>query len=79
MPVLPKINAVDYGLIVLYLVTVVAVGLYAARRSRSTGDFFKAGGRMPWALAGIYVAIRRPFLFTSSLRLFVSSFLMPDA
>ncbi len=68
MPVLPKINAVDYGLIVLYLVTVVAVGLYAARRSRSTGDFFKAGGRMPWALAGIsnWVSGFSAFMFVAA-------------
>lgn len=68
MRTLNTINAADYGLIALYLGTVIAVGLYAARKNRNTGDFFKAGGQMPWALAGIsnWVSGFSAFMFVAA-------------
>src|SRR6185312_10897530 len=47
------INAVDYALIALYFAAVIFVGFYAARKNRGTDDYFKAGGRVPWVLAGL--------------------------
>lgn len=47
------INAVDYGLIALYFAIVIFVGFYAARKNRGTDDYFKAGGQVPWVLAGL--------------------------
>lgn len=47
------INAVDYGLIFLYFAVVIFVGFYAARKNKGSDDYFKAGGQVPWVLAGL--------------------------
>lgn len=47
------INPIDYGLIGLYFAVVIFVGFYAARKNRGTDDYFKAGGQVPWVLAGL--------------------------
>lgn len=47
------IDAADYALIGLYFAVVIFVGFYAARKNRGTDDYFKAGGKVPWALAGL--------------------------
>jgi SSS family transporter len=38
-----------------YLLGLVGIGAYFARRERSTGDFFLAGRRIPWWAAGISI------------------------
>lgn len=38
-----------------YLVLLVGLGVYFARRSQSTEDFFLAGGRIPWWAAGLSI------------------------
>ncbi|MFW6163999.1 MAG: sodium:solute symporter family transporter, partial [Planctomycetota bacterium] len=45
------------GYVVLggYLVVLVAMGVYFARREKTTDDFFKAGRRIPWWAAGISI------------------------
>ncbi|PTY08414.1 hypothetical protein DB347_02190 [Opitutaceae bacterium EW11] len=52
-PAFNTINAVDYGLIGLYFGIVIFVGFYAARKNKGTDDYFKAGGQVPWVLAGL--------------------------
>src|SRR5690606_3566755 len=68
MPEFNTVNAADYVLIGLYFVIVVAVGFYAARRNRNTDDYFKAGGRVPWALAGVsnWVSGFSAFMFVAA-------------
>lgn len=68
MPAFNTVNAVDYGLLALYLGIVVCVGFYAARKNRGTDDYFKAGGRVPWALAGIsnWVSGFSAFMFVAA-------------
>jgi Na+/proline symporter len=46
-------QALDYAVIAAFLLLVVAIGFVAARRVRGSGDYFVAGGRIPWWLGGI--------------------------
>jgi solute:Na+ symporter, SSS family len=68
MPVFNTVNAVDYGLIALYFAIIVGVGFYAARKNRSTDDYFKAGGQVPWVLAGLsnWVSGFSAFMFVAA-------------
>ena len=45
----------DYGVLALYLATLVAMGVYFSRRERSTHDFFLGGRRIPWWAAGLSI------------------------
>ncbi len=45
----------NYAVLILYLAALVCLGLFFARRMKSTHDFFKAGQRIPWWAAGISV------------------------
>ncbi|HEX7631735.1 MAG TPA: hypothetical protein VF388_06370 [Lacunisphaera sp.] len=53
MPTFNTVNAIDYALVALYFAIVIFVGFYAARKNRGTDDYFKAGGQVPWVLAGL--------------------------
>ncbi len=68
MPEFNTVNLFDYGLIVLYFAIVVAVGFYAARRNKTTDDYFKAGGTVPWFLAGMsnWVSGFSAFMFVAA-------------
>lgn len=43
----------DYGIIVFYLLFMLAIGLVFRRMSKNTSDYFRAGGAMPWWLTGV--------------------------
>lgn len=45
----------NYSVLVLYLGLLVVMGLYFSKREKSTDDFFKAGGRVPWWAAGLSI------------------------
>lgn len=45
--------AVDWIVLVAYFALMVGIGVWAYGRVRHSGDYFAAGGRMPWWLAGI--------------------------
>lgn len=45
----------NYVTLVGYLLGMVGIGWYCARRNKSTDDYFKAGGRIPWWAAGIAI------------------------
>ncbi len=68
MPAFNTVNAVDYGLIALYFAIIIGVGFYAARKNQSTEDYFKAGGQMPWVLAGLsnWVSGFSAFMFVAA-------------
>jgi Na+/proline symporter len=68
MPAFNTVNAVDYGLIALYFVIVIWVGLYAAKKNRGTDDYFKAGGQVPWVLGGLsnWVSGFSAFMFVAA-------------
>ncbi|WP_430809648.1 MULTISPECIES: sodium:solute symporter family transporter [unclassified Carboxylicivirga] len=46
---------VNYLVLVLYFVGMLALGFYFMRRENDEEDFFKAGGRIPWWAAGISI------------------------
>ncbi len=46
---------VNYSVLGVYLLSLVAMGVYFSRRERSTEDFFKAGRRVPWWAAGLSI------------------------
>ncbi|MBC9798392.1 sodium:solute symporter family transporter, partial [Sinomicrobium weinanense] len=46
---------VNYAILGLYLLVMAAIGIYFSRKQKSTADYFKGGGRIPWWAAGISV------------------------
>ena len=46
------INRYDYLNIAFYFAFVLAVGLFFARRSKNTSDYFRGGGALPWWVTG---------------------------
>ncbi|MEO6875199.1 MAG: hypothetical protein ABI222_10305 [Opitutaceae bacterium] len=68
MPPFNTANAFDYALIALYFAIVIWVGLYAARKNKTTGDYFRGGGKIPWFLAGMsnWVAGFSAFMFVAA-------------
>jgi len=68
MPTFNTVNAFDYLLIALYFVIVIWVGFYAAKKNKSTADFFKASGQVPWFMAGVasWVAGFSAYMFVAA-------------
>jgi SSS family transporter len=48
-------TALDYTVLVMYFGILVGVGVYFARRERSTEDFFLGGRRVPWWAVGLSI------------------------
>jgi len=46
---------INGSILVLYLLGLVAMGIYFARREKTTDDYFKAGRRIPWWAAGLSI------------------------
>lgn len=46
-------NSLDWAVLIGYFGVMVAIGVWSHRRVDDVGDFFTAGGRMPWWLSGI--------------------------
>lgn len=67
-PELTSVNAYDYGLIGLYFAIVIWVGFYSARKNERTEDYFKAGGQVPWFMAGVsnWVSGFSAFMFVAA-------------
>lgn len=45
----------DFGVLAIYLLLLVGIGWHLSRRGKTTGDYFLAGGRIPWWAAGLSV------------------------
>ncbi|KPL09407.1 hypothetical protein AMJ85_06665 [candidate division BRC1 bacterium SM23_51] len=45
----------NYAVIVFYVATLVAMGVYFSRREKSTDDYFRGGRRVPWWAAGLSI------------------------
>ena len=48
-------GTINYAVLAIYLLALVAMGFYFSKREKSTDDFFKAGGRVPWWAAGLSI------------------------
>ncbi len=46
---------INYTVLALYLLISVLIGLYFARKQKSTKDYFTGGGRIPWWASGLSV------------------------
>lgn len=46
-------QSLDYAVLVAYFILVTAIGLYCFRKIKGSGDFFVAGGKIPWWLGGV--------------------------
>jgi SSS family transporter len=46
---------INYSVLAFYLLISVLIGLYFARKQKSTNDYFVGGGRIPWWAAGLSV------------------------
>src|SRR5579871_6390017 len=46
-------SQLDWLVVAIYALGMVAIGIWSYRRVVSAADFFAAGGKMPWWLAGI--------------------------
>jgi SSS family transporter len=51
----PHFGFLDYAALGAYLVALIVMGVYFARREKSTADFFLAGRRIPWWAAGLSI------------------------
>ena len=51
----PPFGVFNTVMLVVYMLSLVAMGLYFSRREKSTGDFFVGGRRVPWWAAGISI------------------------
>ena len=51
----PVANIVNYSTIVVYLVAMVAIGVFFSFRNKTTDDFFRGGKRIPWPVAGLSI------------------------
>jgi SSS family transporter len=48
-------GVLNYSVLALYLLISVLIGLYFARKQKSTADYFTGGGRIPWWASGLSV------------------------
>lgn len=46
---------VDIAILVVYFLVLIGIGVYYARRERSTNDYFLGGNRIPWWAAGLSI------------------------
>lgn len=46
-------NSLDWVVLIAYFAVMVAIGIWSHKRVDNVGDFFTAGGKMPWWLSGI--------------------------
>ena len=45
----------NWTILILYLISMLGMGIYFMRKENSADDFFKGGGRIPWWAAGISI------------------------
>ena len=48
-------NPVDAAIIVVYLLVLVGVGAWFMRRNKSSDDYFRGGGRLPWWVVSLSI------------------------
>lgn len=49
------LNMLDVVVIILYFLVLAWMGYYFSKRQKSTADYFKGGGRVPWWAAGLSI------------------------
>lgn len=56
----------DYSILAIYLAVLIAIGFYFSRRTKSTEDYFRGAGKIPWWAAGcsIFATMLSSLTFT---------------
>ena len=49
------LQTIDYAVVLVYLLGVLAVGCFFSRRQHETSEFFVGGRRMPWLAVGLSI------------------------
>ncbi len=52
---LHRMSWLDILVIVLYFLSLAWIGWYFSKNQKSTGDYFKGGGRIPWFIVGLSI------------------------
>jgi solute:Na+ symporter, SSS family len=47
------LNTLDWGILVVFFIISLAIGLYTIKSNQSAEDYFVGGGKMPWWLLGV--------------------------
>ena len=50
-----QFGAVDFSVIVVYLTSLIGVGIFFSFRNKDSDDFFRGGQRVPWFVAGLSI------------------------
>jgi solute:Na+ symporter, SSS family len=68
MPELSFLNRLDFSVLGLYMLAVLAVGFYVARFNRRTADYFKGGGHIPWKMSmlSLFISGFSAFMFVGA-------------
>lgn len=68
MPELTFLNSLDFFVVGLYMLAVLAVGFYVVRFNRGTADYFKGGGHIPWKLSmvSLFISGFSAFMFVGA-------------
>jgi len=66
-PVEASFGFVNYSALVIYLLAMVGIGAYFARKNKSTDDFFRGGQSIPWwaAACSIYATMLSSITFVA--------------
>src|SRR5690606_25586022 len=61
-----EFGAINYTVLLVYLSSLVGIGIYFARQTRNTDDFFRGGQQIPWWAAGcsIFATMLSSLTFT---------------
>lgn len=67
-PPLNFLNELDFGVLALYMLTILGVGFYVYRFNRKTVDYFKGGGQVPWKLSAtsLFISGFSAFMFVGA-------------
>src|SRR5512134_3777921 len=49
------LGAIDYVMVVVYLIVTLAIVVWTSRREQDTEDFFLGGRRLPWLAVGLSI------------------------
>jgi SSS family solute:Na+ symporter len=52
-PLVRRLSWIDWGIVIVYFLTVAGIGVYFAKRQKTSEEFALAGRRMPWWVAAL--------------------------
>jgi len=49
------LSVLDYSVIVFYFILLLSIGWFFSKKQKTSEDYFKGGGRIPWFIAGLSI------------------------